>query len=259
MAASPNDYAAHMSNLQFRFTGYRFRPTVFGTLLMLCSIPLFIKFGFWQYTKAEQKLALQAMHDKALTAAPVELPLELPNAESWRYRQVMVSGKYVPEYQILLDNQVVQERAGYHVITPLRISNSARHVLVDRGWVAASADRQLPVIKTPPGEQQVKGHVWLPSNKFYSLEDEHLQTNGPWQLLWQNMDMPRYRQAVPLETLPVIVRLDPDSEAGGFLRVWPKPAERITTHIGYAYQWFGFALAALFIWIFVSFKRQGKT
>ena len=56
----------------------------------------------------------------------------------------------------------------------------------------------------------------------------------------------------------MVVRLDPESEAGGYSRQWPRPAERITTHIGYAYQWFGFAVAAVLIWVFVSFRRQGN-
>ncbi|CAG0950230.1 hypothetical protein MTYP_00149 [Methylophilaceae bacterium] len=227
---------------------------------MLCSIPLFIKFGLWQYNKAEQKQALQAMYDRALLSEPVDLPLEFSDVGNWRYRQVKVSGEYTPEHQILLDNQVEQERAGYHVITPLRISRSEKYVLVDRGWVVANADRSiLPEIETPAGEQAIVGHLWLPSEKFYSLEAAGAGAGGhEWQLLWQNMDMSRYKQSVPFQVLPMVVRLDPESEAGGYSRQWPRPAERITTHIGYAYQWFGFAVAAVLIWVFVSFRRQGN-
>jgi surfeit locus 1 family protein len=32
-------------------------------------------------------------------------------------------------------------------------------------------------------------------------------------------------------------------------------AERITTHMGYAYQWFGFAVATLLIFIYMSVNR----
>jgi surfeit locus 1 family protein len=77
-----------------------------------------------------------------------------------------------------------------------------------------------------------------------------------WQTVWQNMDMQRYQQSVSFEVLPLAIRLDANSNAGGYSRIWPRPAERITTHIGYAYQWFGFAVAALLIWIFTAFKRQ---
>src|SRR5690606_3428728 len=102
-----NDYAAHMSYLQFRLADYRFRPSLAGTILMLCCIPLFIKFGFWQYHKAERERALQALFDQAQNTAPVALPADFPDAASldrWRYRHVKVTGSYLPQYQLLLDN-----------------------------------------------------------------------------------------------------------------------------------------------------------
>lgn len=227
---------------------------------MLICIPLFIKFGFWQHNKAEQKRMLQDMYDQALLAEPVTLPLQYADLQSWRYKQVTVTGTYQPQYQILLDNQVEQERAGYHVITPLQIKSSEKYVLVDRGWILANPDRSLlPNIETPVGEQQIVGSLWLPPEKFYSLEHKDAADAGAaWQTVWQNMDMARYQQSVPVEVLPLVIRLDAKSEAGGYLRAWPRPAERITTHIGYAYQWFGFAVAALLIWIFTGFKRQGN-
>jgi surfeit locus 1 family protein len=247
-----------MSYLQFRLSDYCFRPSLVGTLLMLVCIPLFIKFGFWQYNKAEQKQQLQNMYDQALVAEPIDLPMVFSDVESWRYRQVKTVGTYQTEHQILLDNQVEQERVGYHVITPLRLGESGKYVLVNRGWVAANPDKSiLPEIETPVGEQAVVGHLWLPSTKFYSLE-QAVEANQAlqWQNVWQNMEMQRYQQSVPFEILPLAIRLDASSEAGGYSRVWPRPAERITTHIGYAYQWFGFAVAALLIWLFTAFKRQ---
>lgn len=221
-----NDYAALMSNLQFRSIAYRFRPGLVGTLVMLLCIPLFIKFGFWQYNKAVQKQALQDMYDAALLAAPVDLPSSFEDVQAWRYRQVRVAGSYRPEYQILLDNQVVQGRAGYHVITPLQIAGSRHYVLVNRGWVLAEADRShLPQINTPAGQQEIVGALWLPSDKFYSLERQAApQAGDDWQIVWQNMDMQRYQQSVDFEVLPLVVRLDAGSQAGGFLREWPRPS-----------------------------------
>lgn len=247
-----------MSYLQFRLSEYRFRPSLVGTLLMLVCIPLFIKFGFWQYNKAEQKQLLQDMYDQALVAEPIDMPLAFSDVDSWRYRQVKTTGTYQTEHQILLDNQVEQERAGYHVITPLQLGQSGKYVLVNRGWVAANPDKSiLPELETPSGEQEIVGHLWLPSTKFYSLEQPtEVVKEAQWQTVWQNMDMQRYQQSVPFEVLPLAIRLDAKSNAGGYSRIWPRPAERITTHIGYAYQWFGFAVAALLIWIFTAFKRQ---
>lgn len=246
-----------MSYLQFRISDYVFRPTWLGTLITLICIPVFINLGQWQYDKAQQKQTLQTLRDSYSADHPVQLPLVITDQEEWRYQQVKVEGTYKTQYQILLDNQVENERVGYHVITPLQIADTDRYVLVDRGWVPAKANHSdLPEITTPAGLQQVAGHIWIPSEKYYSLEKPEQRQQSEWQTIWQNIDMKRYTAAVPFEVLPVVIRLDAASKAGGFSRNWPPPADRINTHIGYAYQWFGFAAAALIIYIVVSFRRK---
>lgn len=251
-----------MSYLQFRSAklqlfGYNFQPSWLGTLVTVCCIPLFIKLGLWQYHKAEQKLALQGMYDAYAHAAPEPLPEMLTQPEDWRYRQIKVVGEYMPRYQILLDNQVEKELVGYHVITPIKIQGTQRFILVDRGWIPAKDNHsELPKVDTPSGMQQVAGQGWLPSNKFYTLQATAPQKSGAdWQPVWQNMDMSLYAKSVPFEVLPLAIRLDPASQAGGFVRDWQRPDDRVTTNIGYAYQWFGFAVAALAIYLFLSFKK----
>lgn len=260
--AISGDYASQVSNMQFPFflpwqQTYRFRPSWIGLLVTACCIALFVKLGFWQYEKAEKKRQLQSVYDSYLQHEPVNLPEAFPDREAWRYRPVKVNGEYVTQYQLLLDNQIEDGRAGYHVITPLRIGNSQRLVLVDRGWVPASASHtDLPAIETPQGPQEIIGQGWIPPDKFYSLGEESADVKQPWQVLWQNMDMKRYQKLVRLEVLPVVIRLDPASNAGGFVRNWVRPDDRITTHIGYAYQWFGFAVAAFLIFIAASFRKN---
>ena len=248
-----------MSDLQFRISDYVFRPTWVGTLITLASIPIFIYLGQWQYQKAEQKLALQDLQDSHVQEMPVPLPQTVDDPDAWKYRRVAVSGEYEPRYQILLDNQVEATRAGYHVITPLKMDGTDRYVLVNRGWIPADANHSdIPAVITPEGKQEVVGQIWVPAKKYYSLETPEQKNNPQWQPLWQNLDMQRYSAAVPLTVSPLVVRLDSDSDAGGFSRNWPAPAERITTHIGYAYQWYGFAVAAFIIYLVVSFKKRDR-
>ncbi|ADQ84444.1 surfeit locus 1 [Methylovorus sp. MP688] len=229
---------------------YRFSPRIPGALITLFCMAICIKLGLWQYDKAQQKQALQALYSQYLHAEPSPLPLQLNNAEVWRYRRVTVEGEYEPRYQVFLDNQVSHELAGYHVITPLRIHNTQQYVLVNRGWVPAMPEhRELPTIITPTGPQRVTGQVWVPSTRYYTLGKSDPKR---WDAVWQNMDMQRYAALVPFAISPVIVRLDADSQAGGFDRDWPQPAERIGMHLSYAYQWFGFAFAALAIYVYLS-------
>ncbi|WP_331507751.1 SURF1 family protein [Novimethylophilus sp.] len=233
---------------------YQFRPQLMPTIAAVLLIIGMVKLGFWQYGKAQQKMALQAAFDLRLQEAPAALPETVANIEQWRYRRVRSKGEYEPRYQIWLDNQVDNENAGYHVITPFRAEGSNTLVLVDRGWIPMGDRSRLPQIETPKGTVEVEGFAWVPSTKFYELSPP-VQSGG-WQLLWQNMDISRYAKSVPFAVLPFVVRLDAASAAGGFARNWPKPAERIETNIGYAWQWWGFSVALALIWLFVNLKRK---
>ncbi len=54
---------------------------------------------------------------------------------------------------------------------------------------------------------------------------------------------------------PLVIKLDAKVAEGGFVRNWQIPASRISTHIGYAFQWFGFALASLLIFLYMSIRK----
>lgn len=221
---------------------------------MLLAVVVCIKLGLWQQHKAEAKQVLQAQLDRRLQEAPVALPDNILDLEAWRYRRVKVKGSYDARYQILLDNQIDQSVAGYHVMTPLQLENGTR-VLVNRGWVVAPADRaSVPQIGTPAGVMEVEGIVWLPPEKYFALEST--PGDEKWQMVWQNMDMKRYAASVPFAVQPFVIRLDAASGAGGFVRNWPKPAERIEVNVSYAYQWFGFALAFVVIYIVVNLRKN---
>lgn len=246
------DYAARVVTMQSK--RYVFRPQLIPTIAALLLIVLMVKLGFWQYDKAEQKTSLQAAFDARLGEAPVALPESVSNIEDWRYRRIQAKGRYEPQYQIVLDNQVENEVAGYHVITPFRAEGSKVLLLVDRGWIEMGDRSRLPQIETPADLVDVSGFIWVPSGKFYELSAP--PSSKDWQPLWQNMDMTRYAKAVPFDVLPFVLRLDAASPSGGFVRNWPKPAERIETHIGYAWQWWGFSVVLAAIWLFVNVRRD---
>lgn len=233
---------------------YTFKPGILMTLTTLVVMAICIKLGLWQYNKAEAKTALQAQLEKSLKETPIALPQAVEDIEAWRYRRVKFAGTYEPRYQVLLDNQVENTAAGYHVLTPVKIEGNNQYVLVNRGWVPGTPDRKVPEIRSPDGQHDIEGDIAFPSARFFTLESPP-PTDGKWQEVWQNMDMQRYAKSVPFTIRPFVVRLDSRSEAGGFLRNWPPPGERITTHLGYAYQWFGFALTLFIIYIVLNVKK----
>ena len=250
-------YATGLIELQFRFYNYTFKPTLLGTLITLCCIPLFIKLGLWQYNKAAQKQNIQTAFNRSEQISYPGIDL-IKNPEKYQFRKLKITGEYATQYQILIDNQVEQEKAGFNVITPLKIVGNNQYILVNRGWIAGGARHtDIPAFETPSGVVNVEGMLWLPTTKIFTLEDKASQDDSirNWQVVWQNLDMEKYRKKAPIQVLPLIIKLDSKSAAGGFVRNWEMPTDRIVTNLGYAYQWFGFAFAAFAIYLYMSIKR----
>lgn len=225
-----------------------------GGLLVAVLVPLFVSLGQWQWHKAAVKEARQALLDARAAEAPVQLAATPVDAETMRFRRVVVRGTFETSKQILIDNRIHHEQAGYHVVTPLRIEGSEGsegnelRVLVNRGWVAAGPSRAvLPEIATPQGPVELLATAVVPGTRFFTLGAA--PAGNEWQVVWQNLDLARYRTQVDFPLQPIVLELDPASPAG-FAREWPRPDERIERHIGYAWQWFGFAAATVLIWLF---------
>ncbi len=236
---------------------YTFKPSIFMTLATLLVMAICIKLGMWQYNKAEAKQALQTRLEAGMLLAPVDLPREIDNVETWRYRRVKFAGIYEPKYQILLDNQVDNNVVGYHVLTPIKLEDTNQYVLVDRGWIVGSLDRKVPMVSAPKGRQEIVGDIFIPLAKAFTLEAP--AKYGKWQAVWQSVDLARYSKAVSADVRPFVVRLDAQSKAGGFSRTWPRPGEKVTMHLGYAYQWFGFALTLSVIFIVLNIKKVAES
>jgi surfeit locus 1 family protein len=229
------------------------------TLATAIMLGICIKLGFWQYNKADARRNLQTQLTARLSEPVVVLPAKIVALETWRYKRVKFSGQFDTRYQLLLDNQVQNTVAGFHVLTPMQVEGSNTYVLVNRGWVPRTAANvgempKLPAIETPQGKQQIEGDIGLPASKFFTM-DTPPAADGKWQPVWQNLDMARYAKSVPFAVQPFVVRLDAKNNAGGFVRNWAPPGERVTMHLGYAYQWFGFALTLFVIYIVLNIKK----
>jgi len=223
-----------------------------GALLVALLLPAFLALGFWQLRKAEAGTALQAALEDCARAAPAEMPVTPGAATQLRHRRYVLRGEFDAAGQILLDNRVHRQRVGYQVLTPLRLDGADMHVLVDRGWVPAGAGRAPPPVAPPPGRVVVTGVAVEPPARIFTLGDPvAILQNAS---VWQQLDFPRLRAALDHPLQPVVVRLDPAAEHG-YVREWPRADERSQRHLGYAWQWFGFALAVPGIWLFMAFRR----
>jgi surfeit locus 1 family protein len=182
-------------------------------------------------------------------------PLQLTGADvdpaQLEWREVGVRGRFEPKYAVYLDNRVHRGAAGYHVVMPLRIENSDMHVLVNRGWAAAKGVRsELPPVATPSGVTEVRGVASLPSKRFLELSSKVAEGN-----VWQNLVIERYRQAVPIRVLPIVV-LQEGGADDGLVREWIRPDAGANKNYAYAVQWFVMAAAIAVIYVVMNVRRD---
>lgn len=238
---------------------HRSRPGWLPTLVVLLMVPLLVSLGFWQLKRAEDKRAIQLEYDARSRDARVEIGPGLQHAEDLRFYRVIARGQYETQYQILIDNRVQDGRVGYHVITPLRIGDSDTRVLVNRGWITLGPTRQdLPAAAAPAGVQEITGVATVPREKVFRLA-EATPLSGTWQIVWQHLDMKRYAEAVSFPVQPVVILLDAESPAGGFVRDWARLDAGIAVHKGYAFQWFTLAAVLLAIYLVFNLRSAGKS
>lgn len=211
-------------------------------------VSLFIHLGNWQFNKAKFKEQRQEMLEKGLHQASTELPLQFDDIDEWNYRRVKVVGSYIKPV-FLFDNQIRDGVAGYDVLSPLLLNNRDQVVLVNRGWIKANADRNiLPKIIIPSGLQNVEATIWLPPKKVFRLGQDDKSSNMETRVIEQ-VDIDKLAVLLGKNMVPVVLRLDPSTQTAAFNLNWPLPNERITNHLGYAYQWYGFAVATVLIYL----------
>lgn len=205
--------------------------------------------GNWQLNRAAEKERLQAAYDRGAAGPALHLGSTPLDAAGVLLRRVEAEGEFVAPAMVLLDNRIHGGVAGYHVIMPLRIDGSTMHVLVNRGWIAAGADRsRLPEIPTPPGRVHIAGVATLPG-RF--LELAQTDASGT---VWQNLTIERFISHRGLQVQPVVVE-QTSAAADGLVRDWPRPDFGIAKHYSYAVQWFIFCGLIVFLFAFFHVRN----
>ena len=233
------------------------RGAVVVALAALLTVALTASLGVWQLSRAAQK---QALEDRI--TANAQLPpwheAELTQARELSegfYRNVDLSGEWVQGHSVFLENRPMDGHSGFIVVTPLRLAQSGKVILVQRGWVPRDfVERaRLPQIDTPSGPVALQGRLGPPPSQLFELGEA---APGP---IRQNIDIAgfSFETGLPLMAASVLQTSPPDR---AFQRNWPRFAAGVQMHHGYAFQWFAMSLAtiALYLWFQIFSPRRKR-
>jgi surfeit locus 1 family protein len=233
-----------------------FAPPVWAVLLTGAALTAFASLGTWQLGRAREKQAL--LEDFAAGGRETRDATGLGFDGLPRYQRVRLRGRYDPARQILLDNMPsAGGRPGYRVLTPLQRADGRGWVLVDRGWVALGPTREaLPGVEVAAGEREVSGVLDALPEPGLRVGPAAAAGETGWPRVLLFPTEADVEAVLGHDVEPRIVLLDaalPD----GYERQW-RPAlgfgpER---HLGYALQWFAFAIVALVLFIALNLRPR---
>jgi surfeit locus 1 family protein len=249
-----------MHSVQIRIAiGRRlFAPSWLMTSLTLALLVLFIGLGRWQWDRGDYKAQLREQF-LAGEGPAVALGAE-PTTALARFARITVAGRWDGERQFLLDNRTREGRAGYEVLTPLRLADG-RWLLVNRGWLPFSGFReQLPEVSLSRAAEaasavRVSGRIdELPSAGLESGRAAPPQS-GTWPRVTSYPKAAELAAALGLPAIePRVLLLDADA-ADGYRRDWQPPGMVPEKHWSYAIQWWSFAVVLLLLYTMLNTKK----
>ena len=235
-----------------------FSPKLWSTVVTILFIPVFISLGLWQLDRADQKRKLHADFKERQTSEVININQDKiirNRTEDMIWRKFQAEGNFDETVQILLDDQVINNQAGYFVYTPFKLLNENVWYLVNRGWVATGNDRSLlPELSKSSEQVTITGnanHVPVSGISLGKSADEKV---APGFYRLREIRIEHVNDLVGEKLMPYVLNLDSESQHG-YVRQWKMPGSGEAVNLGYAFQWFAFAATLLIIYLVVNTKK----
>lgn len=138
-----------------RWLGYLALTVAFAVVASL--------FGMWQWDRRGQAVAAIEKVDSNYDRAPVPvtsvLGSESLNADTLEWIPVSLSGRYIPEEQVLVRTRPRSGSVGFEVLIPFVTEDFS--VIVNRGWVSTGESQDFPdeVPQAPAGVVELVARI----------------------------------------------------------------------------------------------------
>lgn len=233
---------------------------VAGHLLALGLVVLFVNLGFWQLRRLEQRRDYVAEVQERAMLEPARLE-EALRGEFLEYRTVTATGVFDAGEEVLLRGRSLDGQPGYNILTPLVLGDGSA-VLVERGWVSYGTET-VPVVGAPPpaGEVAVTGRLREPGGPAEGTFGPRDPAEGELEQTYY-VDVQRLQPQMPYELVPAYIELvtvEPPHPAELPLPL-PEPVLDEGPHLGYAIQWFSFAVIGVvgYAFLMLHVVRQAR-
>ena len=234
------------------------RRTLAALVLLALAAAVMVRLGFWQLSRAQQKIDLAAAVQAGRALPPATLGPFSAAPDLIPSRSVMATGHWLADRTVLLDNRMAGGKPGFWVVTPLAFdaapgAGRAQAVAVLRGWMARPLPDGPVSVPAPGGPVAIRGELIARVPRLFELSSlgagnaqalpAHLPAASGMAPRVQNLDLAVYARASGVTLLPALVEQTGGAD-DGLLREWPQPPSNVAMNRGYALQWFSFAAIA---------------
>jgi surfeit locus 1 family protein len=209
-----------------------------------------IELGLWQLRRNESRRHQNALATTniALPEQPIETAVSARPADRLPYLHVSARGHYDVSQELLLSGRALNDQPGWDVLTPL-ITADGRALIVNRGFVPLNLNKPGAAETRPPAGS-VTVHGILLASEQRGLFGSAVPATGRLQTI-PRVDVSRIGKQLPYAVFPVYMLLatQEPSQTGARPVAEPfVPDIEKGPHLGYAIQWFSFALAAMAVY-----------
>ncbi|MBE1498483.1 cytochrome oxidase assembly protein ShyY1 [Amycolatopsis lexingtonensis] len=210
----------------------------------------------WQFSRNTEREQQNAALETSFTAAPLPLTQLLPPGSvvgpRTEWHLVSITGRYLPDKEVVARLRTVQGEGAFEVLTPLQTTDGTV-VLIDRGYVRLdSKSAVLPYAPPPPGTVTVTARARAdetdPKNRDAFAD---ASTGGRPQSYV--VDSRVVARAGRLDIRPGYFQLDTGQP--GVLGALPLPQTDSGPFLSYALQWIAFGAMALLGWLYFTVRE----
>ena len=173
------------------------------------------------------------------------------------WHRVSMSGEFLNDKNIILDNQIVEEKAGFLIYTPFKILDSNKIILVNRGWYPLSNSRK-DISNIPPIKkiQTIEGEISQMPSSGISLGKVITEKLDESSFRLQKMDYEVLSSLISKDLMRYAVKLKKPIFDKTYVLDSGMPVPDSDKNYGYAFQWFAMAFTLFIIFIRLGVKKK---
>jgi surfeit locus 1 family protein len=226
------------------------RSAIVAGVIVVLLAAVMGNLGLWQLRRSADVRAQNVAIVQRSTTPVALSSVSFEDPESVEFQQVTTRGFWRPDQEVLWRGRGRNSVTGKEVLTPLELvdgdgQRTGEALLVDRGWVPNTVEEpNQPDFGVPQDEVEVEGILRQSIGQpGFGPKDT---AQGP-QVAFFHADIPLIDTQVSADLLPMYLRLSSASPAldEAVLRPLAATEPDAGPHLGYALQWFAFALTGL--------------